>query len=998
MKNANKRLTVLSDLEEFAFYGFPDFNDEQRLTYFIFDDKEWELITTCPTPLAQVACALQTGYFKAKHAFFPLHHVPKADLEFILSHYFPYQAADSLNITKHEYYLQREAICQFFGYKLWSKKFMPLLKKHIKISVKRDLSPSFIAQEALDFLQDQHIVRPGYSTLQKIISLALTQEKTLLKSCLGTFLTDAHKEQLKQLLKNDQLFSSLSALKQDPKNFKISMMRQEIKKHDTLKPLQTIAQDILPRLSLFQQNITYYASLILHYTTYELAERLDDEQTYLYLLCYILQRYQQVNDNLIEAFLFLLKDLERKTKILPVVTQQDMANEETIGKLLLLYVDDKSKTKDLRKKAFTILPKESIRTLGEKMIKKPKLRQEFQWQERDKATMQYKQHLRPLLMKIDFTSQLPDNPLLKALQWMKSVFANKQTLTQQPFEDFPTACISKRIESYLTAKDDKKNPTINANRFEIQVYRQVIKQMETGALYVKDSIRHRPFAHDLVSLEDKKGILKTLRISWLETPCKKQLNKLVKELESLWIEFDYKLKHDQIKHLKYDPVKKEITWVKPRIKSEDDLPEKHTFYDEMPLVDIADVLRFVQEKTKFLSVFKPLQPLYKKQDLDEDTLIAALIARATGIGNYKMAQASDASCYTLDSCSQQYLHLPNLRKGGDIIADEIRQLSIFPHHIFDLYQLLYGAVDGQKFEAMTPTTKARNSKKYFKKGKGVVAYTLLSNHIPLQSELIGPHEHESYFMFDIWYNNTSCLKPFVLTGDMHSVNKGNFAIFSWFGADFRPNLKNLKRELKNIYGTKESSHYKNFLVQPAGKLNKQVVLSEKSNIDQIVATLALKEISQSTLIKKLCSLPSGNKTRQAVFEYNKLIRSIYTLKCILNPQMLIDVNPSQNRIESYHTLRSAIAKVGGRKALLGRTDLDMEISNQCGLIIAKAIIYYNDYMLSGFLDRNLQKRILKKLKKVSPIAWHHLHFTGHFTFYDHKRKINIDEIIENIKL
>ena len=113
--------------------------------------------------------------------------------------------------------------------------------------------------------------------------------------------------------------------------------------------------------------------------------------------------------------------------------------------------------------------------------------------------------------------------------------------------------------------------------------------------------------------------------------------------------------------------------------------------------------------------------------------------------------------------------------------------------------------------------------------------------------------------------------------------------------------------------------------------------------------------------------------------------------------MLIDVNRSQNRIESYHTLRSAIAKVGGRKALLGRTDLDMEISNQCGLIIAKAIIYYNDYMLSGFLDRNLQKRILKKLKKVSPIAWHHLHFTGHFTFYDHKRKINIDEIIENIK-
>jgi len=34
MKDVNKRLTVLSELEEFAFYGFPDFDDEQRSTYF----------------------------------------------------------------------------------------------------------------------------------------------------------------------------------------------------------------------------------------------------------------------------------------------------------------------------------------------------------------------------------------------------------------------------------------------------------------------------------------------------------------------------------------------------------------------------------------------------------------------------------------------------------------------------------------------------------------------------------------------------------------------------------------------------------------------------------------------------------------------------------------------------------------------------------------------------------------------------------------------------
>ena len=50
---------------------------------------------------------------------------------------------------------------------------------------------------------------------------------------------------------------------------------------------------------------------------------------------------------------------------------------------------------------------------------------------------------------------------------------------------------------------------------------------------------------------------------------------------------------------------------------------------------------------------------------------------------------------------------------------------------------------------------------------------------------------------------------------------------------------------------------------------------------------------------------------------------------------------SQNRIESYHQLRAAIAQIGGKKELTGRTDIEIEISNQCARLIANAIIYYN---------------------------------------------------------
>ena len=48
---------------------------------------------------------------------------------------------------------------------------------------------------------------------------------------------------------------------------------------------------------------------------------------------------------------------------------------------------------------------------------------------------------------------------------------------------------------------------------------------------------------------------------------------------------------------------------------------------------------------------------------------------------------------------------------------------------------------------------------------------------------------------------------------------------------------------------------------------------------------------------------------------------------MIDVQLQRDVHKSQNRVEAYHQLRAAIAKVGGRKELYGKTDIDIEISN-----------------------------------------------------------------------
>jgi TnpA family transposase len=309
-------------------------------------------------------------------------------------------------------------------------------------------------------------------------------------------------------------------------------------------------------------------------------------------------------------------------------------------------------------------------------------------------------------------------------------------------------------------------------------------------------------------------------------------------------------------------------------------------------------------------------------------------------------------------------------------------------------------VDGQKFGVERPTAKARHSRKYFGRGKGVVAYTLLCNHVPLQGWLIGAHEFEAHHVFDLWYRNTCDIVPEAITSDMHSVNKANFAILHWFGRRFEPRFTDLDEQLGEIYCAGDPQLYDQGLIKPAGQIDLQAIQCEKSNIDRIVATLGLKEMTQGTLVRKFCTY-DADPTRRAIFQYDRLVRSIYTLRYLRNPKLQRHVHRSQNRIESYHQLRAAIAQVGGKNELTGRTDLEIEISNQCARLVANAIVFYNSAILSRLLVKagasgNEKMRALAT--STSPVAWQHVHLGGRYAFRDAGQAIDLDTIIQGLDL
>jgi TnpA family transposase len=1006
--DSNERLTILSDAEKTALYGIPSFDDFQRIEFFAMTDSERSLALQRRGILKQVYCFLQIGYFKAKQAFFQfsLDDVPPEDVTFLMQRYFPGGTLVVKPLSTKEYYAQRQEIGALFEYRLWTDNDLPVLRDKATLLARTDVTPAFLLAELMVFLIGQHIVRPGYSTLQTLIRDALSEERDRLEKLVEVAITDEARETLQLLLANERTLSELAALKQDAKSFRYRQMGFERQKRLTLKPLYAIAKTLLPGLAVSQRNIAYYASLANFYTVYDLR-RFKPAKTNLYLLCYAWQRYRQLTDNVVEAFGYQTRQLEDETKAAAIQQAAELHVERQqatprVGELLLLYVDDKlpdgTPFGDVRHKAFRIMPADALRLTGKLLTENPVSQMDLRWQAVDKQSGLCTKNLRPLATALEFASSSAGGKVwLTALKWMKEVFDRQESLAKQPLSDVPPGTLPKRLRDSLQIFGDGGKPlSLHGERYEFMVYRQLRKRLDAGDIYLDDSVQHRRFSDDLVSIADKSEALKALEVPWLSKPVDETLDALFVELDTQWRAFDEELRAGKLKHLDFDADKKTLVWHRP--KADKDKQLQKGFYAKLQARDIADIFRFVNERSHFLSALTPLQPRYAKKIADEDSLMAVIIAQAMNHGNFKMAETCDIPYHVLEATHQQHLRPATLIDANNKISNFIATLPIFPYYSIDM-DVLYGSVDGQKFSAATPTSKARHSRKYFGKDRGVVAYTLLANHVALQTQMLGANQHESYWVFDICYNNTADIMPTTITGDMHSINMANFAILHWFGMNLAPRFTNLHAQLKHLYGGAGENAYADFLIQPVGQIDRNLITSEKANMDQIAATLGLKEMTQSVLMRKICTLSGHNRTRKAIFEYDKLVRTIYTLRYLRDPKLQRDVHRSENRIESYHQLRSTIAQVNGKKELTGRTDLDVAVSNHCGRLIANVVIAYNSMLLSGLLSRSLtggNEEALDLLRRISPAAWQHLHFLGHYAFRDKRKPIDLEAILAGI--
>ncbi len=190
------------------------------------------------------------------------------------------------------------------------------------------------------------------------------------------------------------------------------------------------------------------------------------------------------------------------------------------------------------------------------------------------------------------------------------------------------------------------------------------------------------------------------------------------------------------------------------------------------------------------------------------------------------------------------------------------------------------------------------------------------------------------------------------------------------------------------------NHYAHYLIKPARKTFDALIIKEWPNTQRILASLAQKDVTQATIVRKLSSYVRQNQTKKALWELDNIRRTIHILDFIDDPQLRQSVQKALNRGEAYHRMRRAISYVNSGKFRV-KTEAEQQIWNECSRLMANAIIYYNTLLLSRVYEQKLavnDQEAIKILKGISPVAWRNVNLIGNFDFTTGNSPVDIEAL------
>ncbi len=529
-----------------------------------------------------------------------------------------------LAVSEHTRQRHIETVLGLFRYRLCALEEWAMLEAHARQAARISSRPVYVLRELVDLLRQKRIVLPGYTFLQDVVRETLTFERKRLTGALSGLIGEEDAASLDRLLVNDEGLHAITAIKRQPRDFSHKQLLAELDRGRQIRPLFELSLRVIDAVGVTAESVRYYASLVDYYTVYKL-KRMDRETVHLYLLCFIHDRYQRLNDNLLTGFCSLVRryaDEVKEAAKEAIYRFKRQANDDIDqgAKILTLFldptIDGQTPFSAVRERAHELLAPERLDHLCQHLASDASLDEaSFEWKEVDLVMPKVKRNLRPLLRFLSLQGTPANASLLETLIIMAKAFAQGETL---PAVEVSAALIPARSRRYVF----DAGGMIVRDRYEFLVYRLLRERLEAGDLHCSDSVRFRSFEDDLVDEETFRQRADLLPRHGLEAagrPIREQLEELRTLIDERFESVNQRILAGENAYVRMQDDR--AVWERA-VRSQEALPNEPLF-DMVERVDIDTLLLFVDRRNGFMEAFEHVLGRYRKAAPSKPAIIAS---------------------------------------------------------------------------------------------------------------------------------------------------------------------------------------------------------------------------------------------------------------------------------------------------------------------------------------------------------------------------------------
>lgn len=836
--------------------------------------------------------------------------------------------------------------------------------------------PTFLLHVAAERLRWERILRPGLTSLERIVSSARQRARHVTFEQVSHLLSSPGHPFFDDLLVADQNGprTTLSWLQRMPNDHTALQIRT------TLEKIRFLQEACIPDWDLAAVNpnrLKYLANIGARATNQQM-QRTSQLRRYPILIAFLKQTLFDLTDAAIDLFDACLwqKHVEAKAELDKMRLQAARSTNDklrTFNAIVKIIVDGQ-------------VPDSAVRATIFQRFKSDHLQQVVQETEHlirpkhDEAIdlfakrYNYIRRFAPqFLSTLTFHSNDKEDPLLEAVAILKALNASGKRAVPA---DAPTAFIAEAWWDYVVEKNDKAN----RRYYELAVLWELRLALRSGDVFAEHARRYADPNTYLIPLEawpeQRQEVLRlTLTPSSAETRLQEresELQTLAEPVESLLTDKDSWLRKEKGK------------WILIPFEGEDRPESAQALEDalaqRLPRLDLTDLLIEVEQWTHLSRHFKHASTGSASQNEQElKDLFASLLAQGCNFSLAQMSRSSGMAHHRLVYASTWFLREATLKQANTSLVDY--------HHALDVSRLwgtgTLSSSDGQRFPVAGKNLKARLIRRYFGYRRGVTFYTWTSDQFSLYGgKAIAATVRDATYVLDEILANETELPILEHTTDTSGYTEIVFALFDLLGLSFTPRIKDLQDQQLYRTDALDLKDYPLVRARLYKRVNKKLVIEMWDEMLRLAGSLKLGWVTASLVIQKLQASSRKSRLARALQEYGRLIKTLHALSWYESEEKRRWANRQLNKGEAVHALKAHVS-VGNRGVLRRKTAEGLQHQVGCLNLLTNAIILWNSvYMGEALSQLELEGQEVnpEDLQHIWPTRFEHINVYGKYEF------------------